>query len=239
MRLRIPAGMAVRHNELIIADYGNNAIRRYLLRPGRPAAVTKADEISPMSKRSLLQVAVDELMRHGLSALSVSSLAERMELPETWIRSRFPGGDWQLRMDAVEYAAPRAGWSRFGALMRAQKTPREKISLLCRAYALGSRDLPASLDSYLDLWKQARDGNGGNPPPLGGAVSVLFRAVFRRGVRSRGSLGDEATRTAFASLVTLLSDMLHLQGMLGNPVDFAKMGRLLEQLAAVALLEES
>ena len=34
MRLRIPAGMAVRHNELIIADYGNNAIRRYLLRPG-------------------------------------------------------------------------------------------------------------------------------------------------------------------------------------------------------------
>ena len=32
MRLRIPAGMAARHGEMIIADYGNNAIRRCLLR---------------------------------------------------------------------------------------------------------------------------------------------------------------------------------------------------------------
>lgn len=190
-----------------------------------------------MSKRSLLQVAVDELMRHGLSALSVSSLAERMELPETWIRSRFPGGDWQLRMDAVEYAGQ--SWvEQIRALMRAQKTPREKISLLCRAYALGSRDFPASLDSYLDLWKQARDGNEEIRRRLG-ALYRFYSEQFSDAVSEAGGVGDEATRTAFASLVTLLSDMLHLQGMLGNPVDFAKMGRLLEQLAAVALLEES
>lgn len=34
MRLRIPAGMTVQDGNLLIADYGNNAIRRYLLRPG-------------------------------------------------------------------------------------------------------------------------------------------------------------------------------------------------------------
>lgn len=34
MRLRIPAGMAVQGDSLVIADYGNNALRRYWLRPG-------------------------------------------------------------------------------------------------------------------------------------------------------------------------------------------------------------
>ena len=34
MRLRIPAGMAVQGDSLIIADYGNNALRRYWLQPG-------------------------------------------------------------------------------------------------------------------------------------------------------------------------------------------------------------
>lgn len=190
-----------------------------------------------MSKQPLLRVAVEELMRHGLGALSVSSLAERMGLRLDQVGSYFPGGDWQLRMDAVEHAG--VAWvDEIRARMRAQGTPQEKIALVCRAYALGSRDFPASLDGYLDLWMQAREGNEEIRTRLG-RLYRFYAEQFADAVAEAGGTGDGPTREAFAHLVTLLSDMLHLQRMLGNPIEFSQMGRLLDTLAQRVLLEET
>lgn len=189
-----------------------------------------------MSKQPLLRVSVDELMRNGLPSLSVSALAKRMGLREDMVRSYFPGGDWQLRMDAVEHAG-RAWVEEIRTMMRAQKTPQEKIAFLCRAYALGSRDFPASLDGYLDMWMKAREGNEEIRTRLGGLYRY-YAEQFADAVAEAGGTADAPTRESFAHLVTLLSDMLHLQRMLDNPIDFSQMGRLLDTLAQHVLLEE-
>lgn len=189
-----------------------------------------------MSKQILLQAALHELMHRGLNSLSIDALAQRMQLPFSRVKSHFPDGDWQLRMDTVEYAGK--SWvEQIRAGVRAQKTARDKLSMLTRAYALGSRDFPASLDSYLDLWKQAREGN----EEIRCRLSALYRFYaeqFADIACEAGASADESQRMAFAHWMTLLSDMLHLQRMLGNSVDFAQMGHMLEHLAAVVLLEE-
>lgn len=189
-----------------------------------------------MSKQILLQAAVHELLHHGLPSLRVSSLAQRMQLPISRVSACFPGGDWQLRMDTVEYAG-KTWVEQIRCGVRAQKTAGEKLSLLTRAYALGSRDFPAALDSYLDLWKAAREGD----EELRHRLCSLYQYYADQFVsiaREAGARAAEPECTAFAQCMTLLSDMLHLQRTLGNPVDFAVMGRLLERLAATVLLEE-
>ena len=189
-----------------------------------------------MSKQILMQAAVHELLHHGLPSLRVSALAQRMQLPVSRVSACFPGGDWQLRMDAVEYAG-KTWVEQIRCGVRAQKTAREKLSLLTRAYALGSRDFPAALDSYLDLWKAARESD----EELRRRLCSLYQYYADQFVSIAREAGVRATEpecAAFAQWMTLLSDMLHLQRTLGNPVDFAVMGRLLERLAAAALLEE-
>ena len=142
-------------------------------------------------------------------------------------------------IDAVQYAGER--WiAEIRKDLRRTGAEKEPLSHLVNAYIRGSEQHPDALNAYIDLWKKAKDGDVYIQKRLA-AIYREYTIQFIRMVREEIGLDpDMDTLETVAQWLTILSDVLHIQSLvLGNPVDFEKMGQTVSRAVSLLLRGES
>ncbi len=191
------------------------------------------------SKQHLARIAFRELERHGMEKWTIQSFSNATGLSDDRLRFLYPNGEAELWLDAVQYAGER--WiAEIRKDLRRTGAEKEPLSHLVNAYIRGSEQHPDALNAYIDLWKKAKDGDVYIQKRLA-AIYREYTIQFIRMVREEIGLDpDMDTLETVAQWLTILSDVLHIQSLiLGNPVDFEKMGQTVSRAVSLLLRGES
>ena len=190
-----------------------------------------------MRKQRIVQLAFYHLLRCGIDAFSIDSLATSLGLCARTINEQFPLGDHELLMDAVEYAGK--NWvNRVRAENLAITSVEARLKHLVTSYVMGTTLHAESLSTYIDLWKKIKDGQEAY---LQGRLRRLYQYYAAEFIEiltmiSEFPIPDDHVR-GLSLLMTVLSDVLHVQSLvLQNDVDFSSMEAIIEKMCLSLLL---
>ncbi|MCL2702970.1 MAG: hypothetical protein FWE91_05105 [Defluviitaleaceae bacterium] len=190
-----------------------------------------------MSKKTIIKLVLARLEAEGAASLTLQAVGGLGGVSMDNMRKYFPNGDEELLMDAVELAG-QIWIKRVADEVSKIDAPDLKIRRLAALYAFGTLSFPESLSIYIDLWKLVKNGDSEY-------IKKRLKAVYLLYSRSFCELafgGTEASPKAksLAIIMTMLSDMLHIQyTLLGNEVEMAGMRQFVEDIAVFTATEES
>lgn len=186
-----------------------------------------------------LKIAVNELLNNGIQGVRIEKLAHTMHLDRKRMEECFSEGDKELLMDTVEYAG--ASWINvIKKEIEDTSDTKEKIRILVREYTLGTEKFPASLSVYIDLWKIIKDQKDEYIKTRLKLIYQMYINEFEQIINSIDEFKVEKKDiTAFSMIMTILSDVLHIQSIiLENEVDFGTINRLIEEWAEHFFMQE-
>jgi len=196
-----------------------------------------------MSKKTVVKLALAKLETDGLKKLTLQSIGSFAQISAIKMQQYFPNGSNELLMDAVELAG--LNWVKQVEDEVSQiKDPEKRIRRLAILYAFGTQDFPESLSVYIDIWKMIKDEKSEYLKTRLKAIYQLYSCTFIKlaaGIEEN-SAKMKAVSTkmkSLAMLMTILSDMLHIQfTLLENNADVHGMRQFVEDIA-VFVMEES
>jgi undecaprenyl pyrophosphate synthase len=184
-----------------------------------------------MSKQKIIKIALGELLRNGVESFSIQNLSINTSLDAFKINELFTYGDRELLMDAVTLAG-KVWVKEIRNDIDKEDTARKKLRMAARGFTLGTEDYPESLSVYIDLWKIVKDEKDGY---IQERLKELYRYYASEFVDIVSGIGnfarDEEEVKAFSLIVTVLSDVLHIQSItLRDDVDFEVIGKVIEEM---------
>ncbi len=193
-----------------------------------------------ITKQRIVKIALNELLNKGTHWISIQNIAELIHINEGKLLDIFPIGDHELLMDAVEYAG-KTWVQEIKKDIDRKDNVTEKLKILIKEYALGSKDYPKSLDIYIDLWKIIKDSKDEYIKGRLKELYIFYASEFTSILQTFGEshlLQGEVD--AFSLIVTILSDVIHIQSItLENELDFDMISNVLEKIISALFLESN
>lgn len=167
-----------------------------------------------MRKELILKISLHFLLKNGANHFSIHNIADEMKINEEKILKCFPEGDHELMMDAVEYAG-KLWIEKLGMELKSMVGTEEKrVEYLVREYINGTSNYSNSLSIYIDLWKMLRDQED---PYIRQRLKTVYQLYIEQFSIMMEEIMpwqvSEKRKRALSTLMTSLSDALHIQRM--------------------------
>ena len=191
-----------------------------------------------MKKEKVIKIASNIMLLCGTEALTFPYIANRTGLREEKLSALFPKGEQELKLDTIEYAG-RVWVEQIKNQVAAKESAQEKMNLLIERFAMGTKEFPQALSAYVDMWKIIKDSGDSY---IRNRLKGIYNYYISEFIHIAHEIGfdslPERELSSFAFVLTVLSDVVHLQSaVLRNEIDFFCISRVIQKMAAGFLQE--
>lgn len=191
-----------------------------------------------IQKQRIIKIALHELLNRGTEWINIYNVSKYIHIDESKLLDIFPMGDHELLMDAVEYAGK--SWvQEIKKNIDRKDNVVDKLETLVKEYALGSKDYPKSLSIYIDLWKIIKDNKDEYMKQRLKELYIFYASEFSSILQTFGESNLlQAELDAFSLMITILSDVIHIQSVtLENELDFDMISKVITKIISALYIQ--
>lgn len=192
------------------------------------------------NKKRILKITANEILRNGINKFTFQNLSNNTGLSNRMLHAYFPLGEKELILDAIEYMA-QTWMDDIEKKIISEPELEQKIQILITGYAMGTDFFPQSLSTYIDLWHEIKNSEDKYTKQRLAFIYSLYINHFIGLVKDYLKLTNitEPMLKAFATIMTGLSDGIHIQSLISKEnISFIDLRKVINQISLQFLLGE-